>query len=312
MKRILVLAVMAALILTAGCGPSGSVEGYVFAPNGTDPVFGARVTVEGTRATGKSDESGHYIIQGVPLGERTVVAVKGAFRTEVAVTVAENTTAAAPNATLAALGKIGVVPGSYDEIGTILDQLGIAYVDLVGIHASDVFTTPSKLAEYAVIFFACGGDSGLDVDYDGAIITNMRNYIDDGGRIYASDWASNLVETLFPTKVTMLGNFGDAQTVTGTILNDDLKTLLGKSLCTVEYDLSVWSVIDSVASDVEVDIRGTFTYSDYDNPEPVSATKPLLIHFNYGDGGVVLTTFHNEANVTEDSLTILEQLAFGF
>lgn len=317
MKRFIVFAAIAFMVLAAGCGGGdgtvGTVEGYVKAPNGTDAIVGAKVTVQGTSLTATSDATGGYRIQGVPSGNQIIIAVKGAFRSQVTVSVTGGGTTGAPDASLTPLGKIGVVPGTYDNIGAVLDGLGIQYVDLQGVHINDVFTTPTKLAEYSVIFFACGGDDYLDPESDAAIITNIRNYVDNGGRLYMSDWAIEMVEQLFPQHLTLLGQSGvGSQTVTASITNPDLSALLGKSQCSIFYDLDAWIVIDSVASGVSTDLSGSVQYTNYDTGDTVTATKPLLVHFAYGDGGVILTTFHNEANVTADSLAILKQLMFGF
>lgn len=134
---------------------------------------------------------------------------------------------------------------------------------------------------------------------------------------------------------------GNSGKVTATVTDSGLASVLGKKEIEVNYDLGAWAVIDSVANGVKVHIRGPvniFDYSasavnleayqdiDYSDPksleeiqklnESISEStqktlkdKPFIVSFTHGKGEVLYTTFHNEAQKTEDMGKVLDWFA---
>ncbi|HCX71723.1 MAG TPA: hypothetical protein DHD79_10875, partial [Firmicutes bacterium] len=123
-------------ILLSGCSKSGTatVTGYIMAPNGEDPVVGATVSVKGKGISSNTNGVGKYTLFNVPTGKQTLLAVKGNFRVEFTVNVRNaGTTVEAPIAKLTTK-KIAVVPGSFDDIGTVLDNLDLDYTEFDSIY----------------------------------------------------------------------------------------------------------------------------------------------------------------------------------
>jgi hypothetical protein len=277
----------------------GTIKGLVYAPDNITPIVGASVTVQGNGKSATTDVKGAYTLAGVPAGNQKIIALKGSYRAEISVTVTEGQTVTAGGLSLAPTGKIGVVEGSYDNFRDILTSLKIKYE----IVSDSVFSNPAALSQFSVIFFECG----LDESFIGvpANITNLQNFVKQGGSIYASDWASSVIEAMYPDKISFAGTIGNEQTITANIADSEIKTMLGKSTASICFDLSSWVVIKSIATGVITDLSGTV-----DTTEGSKTNIPLMVHFPVDNGYVVYTSFHNEAQVTEDVKKILKHLAF--
>ena len=59
----------------------------------------------------------------------------------------------------------------------------------------------------------------MGLDPNEAIVANLKNFVNQGGSIYASDWASEVVEVMYPDKIQFLGLKGEKQTITASITN---------------------------------------------------------------------------------------------
>lgn len=134
----------------------------------------------------------------------------------------------------------------------------------------------------------------------------MQNFVAQGGSIYASDWAGSVIEEMYPKKIKFFGCEGEEQQINASITNPEIQALLGRKTATINFDLGAWAVIDSVAAGVTVDLRGTV--ETYDGRK---TNIPLMVHFPDGKGNVVYTSFHNEAQVTDDMKKILDYLVFS-
>lgn len=310
MRKIFLGVLAFTLLLTlAGCGgggeadpEAGTVQGYVFAPDQVTPIIGATVTAEGTGRTTATNAQGAYTLTKVPVGTRKIIAVKGSFRAETTVTVTKGQTTTAESLALDPIGQIGVVEGSYDDIGEVLTSLGVTY-DVIE-EPETTFADPMVLSDYAVIFFACGLNEWFL--YDEERVANLQNFVAQGGSIYASDWAGSVIEEMYPKKIKFFGCEGEEQQINASITNPEIQALLGRKTATINFDLGAWAVIDSVASGVTVDMRGTVeTYKG------LKENIPLMVHFSEGKGKVLYTSFHNEAQTTEDMEKILDYLVFS-
>lgn len=295
-------------IVLSGCSKSGTatVTGYIMAPNGEDPVVGATVSVKGKGISSNTNGVGKYTLFNVPTGKQTLLAVKGNFRVEFTVNVRNaGTTVEAPIAKLTTK-KIAVVPGSFDDIGTVLDNLDLDYTEFDSIYD----LTASVLDDYSIVFLACGGSDALYPDSnpaDRAVYDNLRAFVASGGGIYGSDWAAAAICSLFPEYISVVDYNGESQDLTVTVLDNDIKALLGKNTCTICYDLGAWVLIKvEDPSKVQVDVIG-----DPNTYEGIVEDSPLLVEFSYGSGSVIYTTFHNEEQVTPDGLKIIKHLVFS-
>lgn len=311
MKKFYLAIIMIMVFTLVGCGGGGgggtttgggTVTGSVYAPDNITPIVGATVSVQGTARSTTTNAEGKYTLTGVPTGSQTIIAIKGSYRAEISVTVTEGETVTAQQISLVPIGKIGVVEGSYDDISAILTTLGVTY-EVIG-DPSVTFNNSSVLSEYAVIFFECGllDDNFLYVE---TCITNLKNFVEQGGSIYASDWAYAVVEAMYPDKIDFAGRIGSTQDITANITDSEIQALLGKNTAEICFDLSAWVAMNSVKAGVVIDLSGTVATF-----EGTKNNIPLMVHFSQGNGYVVYTSFHNEAQVTEDVQKILKHLAF--
>ena len=221
--------------------------------------------------------------------------------------------------------------------------------------AMELLTDPNGLTQYDTLFLNCGFRT-IDPEtfnpnltdppneVDGVIAQNLRSFVYEGGSLYASDWAYLAVEEAWPEKIDFYppdppaedtrflhptagpsrgyptGYQEDYLKVFGRVTSDPLKNAIGKSLVEVDYNLSHWIVIDSVASDVTTFVRGDILLLDEvgSGRGPVLSDRPLLVGFEYGAGKVFFTTFHNESpdenlnNANADMFDILNFLVFEF
>jgi hypothetical protein len=285
-------------------GPTGTVTGVVRAANGVTPIQGARVTVQANYTNmpvDTTDTAGVYTLQGVPVGSQTIVATRGLFRATVTVNVAENQTTTAPPAQLQSTGRLGYVVGSFDRIQDIIgDTLGYAMEEV----DADSLGFAAVLSRYRAIFLNCGMDYGfLDVDTNAA--QTLRNYVSGGGSLYVSDWAQEVVRRMFPSDVRGFQRIGQSQVIHGRVVDAGLRAFIAKDSVQINYDLGSWEILDTLSTRPRILLRGD--YSTYSGPH---IDKPLAILIDHGQGRVVYTTFHNEANVTRDAVEVLTYFLF--
>ena len=305
-----------ALVVTA-CDSSedattGSVSGQVTAADGTTPIPGVtvslasagryrtetlgRLAVDGPSAI--TDSDGNFTLNDVPAGEQTFMAVRGNFQAtfELTVEADELTTLDAP-VELVSATRIAYVPGSWDSIEDIVTGLGY---EVTRISLADL-ADPAVTSRYGVIFINCGPQAG-QMPSDAAV-GNLRTYVQNGGVLYASDFAGAFVETTFPDDIS-LAQSGVAQSVTATVVEEDVRLFVdGRSEINIVYDQSGWVRVTELSDNVTVLLEGVVNSDD--NPP-----EPLAVLLEPGSGRVVYTTFHNEAGVTQDQLAVLRYFIY--
>ncbi|MFH1810391.1 MAG: hypothetical protein ABIJ09_16740 [Pseudomonadota bacterium] len=216
--------------------------------------------------------------------------------------------------------KLAVVTGIYDSIEHVIEDLGFTDVTLYGEEPGwhQTFFDPALLAQYDAVYFNCGLD---DTSLSYAVAASaLRTYVAQGGSVYASDWAYFLVEHSWPEQVdflladltrgdALLGATGDVQAeLHGSAVS---KTCGRQAL--ISFDLPYWAVMERVASSTELLASGTIeayaSESDWD-PSVVLDNAPLMIRFAPAQdlASVVFTSFHNEAQATDDMLCILKTM----
>ncbi|MEM2614669.1 MAG: dockerin type I domain-containing protein [Nitrososphaerota archaeon] len=168
--------------------------------------------------------------------------------------------------------KVAVSPTGYDEIQKVLDSLGISYTQL----AWDDLLKTSKIQEYSNLFINC---AIYVKDPPTTLVESIKKYVEEGGYIYASDFAGGIIEKAFPGKI-QFSKDGPVGIYPATITDKDLADEIGAKEINLDYDLPYWWIIQSTAPDVEVLVR-------------TSNFGPAVIRFRYGKGEVVYTNFHN-------------------
>jgi len=118
--------------------------------------------------------------------------------------------------------------------------------------------------------------------------------------LVASDWSYDLVEAVWPGKVTFLGEAegldsaqrGTSRSVVARVTDPDLADALGNDQLEVFFDFSYWTVMESVGNGVTVHMRGDVDYrADDGSGEQRLEDVPLLVSFEQGNGRVILSSF---------------------
>lgn len=210
--------------------------------------------------------------------------------------------AAVQHARAAVAEKVAVTPSGYDDIGDILSEQNITADEIQMTDLADI----TKLKQYEVVYINC---SKTTDDYAVASATALSQYVKDGGIIYASDYANSIIQTAFPGKINFYGTNGSASDfdsprvgssgkVTAKVVDSGLAAVLGKNMVNINFDLGYWAIIDSVASGTTVHVTGP------SSGDPSAAgllqDRPYVVSFSEGSGEVLYTSFHNEAQKTDD------------
>ncbi len=296
-------------IVSCGADNGGTIVLTFTAPNGTTPIAGADVSV--SNCTGKTDGNGSIQMMDVPAGSHTLTIKKGIFQvsTDVAVESGQELN----------LGKVSlspdakrmlVIPGSFDRIQDVLTRLGFVY-DSVDCGTFSSWSQDSVNA-YDYLFFNCGAGCNY---YD--LGDKLVQFLNSGNkRVYASDWSYDIAEAIDSSAIDFFGDdasYGSAQVgnegqVMAHVVDPDLQQALGRDSMLVNFDLGSWVVMTGVGPQTDVLIRGDAYITTHSGSDSTIYNAPFAVIYPYGQGKVLYTSFHNEAQNTQDMDVILEQM----
>lgn len=195
--------------------------------------------------------------------------------------------------------QLAVTPRGYDDIGQVLRELGEGYeFEQISL---DSLKDVSYLQRFQVVFINCSWRCLTQNVLKAA--SSIRRYVENGGTLYASDWAGELVQRAFPEYVRIANDRGEAQTVNATVIDDALASIVGRSL-SLRFNAPGWFPIESVAGNVTVYMIGSYR----DMSGLIHEGRPLLISFRHGNGFVVFTCFHNEPQLSDVEKKLLQFL----
>ncbi|MBI3897773.1 MAG: carboxypeptidase regulatory-like domain-containing protein [Gammaproteobacteria bacterium] len=304
---------------------------------------------------------GTFQLSGLVSGSTTLVIAKGLFKKTIVVTVATDGTVALskeqstlPNAETdgAQVPRIAIVTGAYDRMEDVFAKLGLGTVDANGrlMLGTERFTLYSgtgdllptsyrkfdvlladigELKKYDLIVINCG------TDYEDSLASadvraRLRQYVIDGGRIYATDLSYDFIEQPFPEFVDFAGSDEVAAgapehlsaaelgkegiTTNASVLDVSLSGWLGLSVtcgpnasnCVngdgtvhVEDFLGGWAVINGAHAGANVKFWTEGNVSWYSGPtltETTSGVKPLTLNFTVGAGKVLFSSYHTSGS----------------
>jgi hypothetical protein len=334
--------IAAALIFLSSCkkgeelNPNtvrGTVSGTVYSANRNKTIAFAKVSIEGSDTYQTySDNQGRFTLE-CPAGRQHIIISTGSgniFRCDFFTEVSGNTNREAPadSTVLEQTKRIAYVAGMFDSIQNIIvDSLGYTVDELTDVDLYDRTTLDS----FAIIFLNCGAMFSMNHD----IYINLDQYLDNGGNIYASDYAIDyLVGDGTPKRGhshssgdihktacmnPVLGGFiddsllchtkyGNMGVINGaTVLDPDMQTIFGSTI-DINYNLGSWAVLNHVETG---DPRFKVLINDGS-----TGYGPLLAGIHWGTGAtggnIMYTTFHNEANVTTDMVEVLQYVILNY
>jgi hypothetical protein len=307
----------------------GSIRGRICEPGG-GWVVGAYVytTYDSTgdgehdaRSEDETDVNGAFELSGLPTDTDYVVyAIKGSFEATFSVSVAGGLTEIPEEECMLEPPDIAVVSGDYDHIEDIIEGMGLEYTLFNGQFGSTEYLSflrdPAAMAEFDIIFLNCGISDTWIYSYREEVRLNIREFVDNGGSIYASDWAYYFVEVPFPMKLEFYGEdsiygmaqVGAAGNVSATVLDPSMEVIIGSAMAEINFDLDMWVVIEGVGAGTEVLLQGDVPIWDTWGSTYLY-NVPISARFDIGEGRVIYTAFHNEhAATTLDMTDILEEI----
>lgn len=243
-------------------------------------------------------------------------------------------------------GRVGVSLGDFDDVSAPLKRMDAAHRDFEGLisvatwddsfepanldlKVEDLFLGDNgqgQLSAHAAVFIGSGTRgfgarqyNSLDADdqlvQDERTQDNTQRFVNRGGPLLVTDWAYELVDTIWPEQMTFLvadprlvgdswtdldaAQVGRIGSVTASVVDADLAEYLGSDTLALDYPYSNFTVLESVGDDVTVHLRGDVSYRLDELSEPVDiADVPLLVSFRpEGERGgtVIYSTFHVDA-----------------
>lgn len=174
---------------------------------------------------------------------------------------------------------INVTEKRYDDVEPLLNDLGLK-------------TRSFKRYGFDcdMLFINCGAQH--DVNHK-----ELRSFVENGGSVYASDLASSTMIQAFPEIFQFRGNTGEVGNVKADVIDPELLSLGYKNFV-IFFDLSAWSVLNSVKGNII--LKGS-QRSKYPN-------CPLMVYTNFGRGYIFYTCFHTHSQTKENETILLKLL----
>lgn len=312
---------------------TGMIVGTICGPSDTggegEPLAGARVYVvqpiDGILYEDETLPDGSFIIAGIPTPQSglQVRAEKGGFvYTWDAVDVFS--IADAPDGTnlTASVGCQELVPdddrrylvvqGTFDKIEQVLSRMGLSNVDLLeGVPAdpSELWSTAAfsnyeTLSNYDAVFVNCGiSETDLVLGLNPAVKANLQRYIQEGGSLYVSDWAYDLIEQVWPERINFLGDdnlnsaaeHGEDGDYAADVLEPGLAEYVGADNVNIGFNFGNFAIVSQLASGVTTYLRSDIQYR-VNNGVSTLTDVPVTVGFSDGAGRVIFTSFHQESD----------------
>jgi hypothetical protein len=219
-----------------------------------------------------------------------------------------------------------VVNGFYDKIQNVLDRMELPNVTITEGNpvdpsspwAAGVFGDYAALNEYDAVFINCGvSESEFIGTPDPVVAQNLRQYVQQGGSLYVSDQAYDIIELVWPDRIDFL--FGDSDNSAAEAGADGLHTMdisepglrdfVGQDTIDIDFNFGYFAIINEVASGTTVYLRGDIPYN-VNNTVEVKQDTPVTVGFTDGapgvGGRVIFTSFHQESDATTGETEVLD------
>lgn len=281
----------------------GDLVGRICGVDGSGPVAGATVYVDTAsgRVQTTTDENGDFVLTCVPTGGVNITAESGSWSTSFPATVVDQqvTTIPGQQCLNPQSARVAVAWGEWDQIENILTTIGVSYTFYDSSQQQQLLTDPTEMAMYDIIFLNCGFNEHY---LDATAYQHLRDFVANGGSVYASDWAYDALEVGWPMFVdyyqddAVLQDAQDAGNFNGlvNVVEPSLQAALnGRSAVSIS---SCCTGIDSAGA-------GTTVYLEGDRLND-GGTHPFFVSFepSPGSGTVMYTDFHNNGQTDIDTV----------
>ncbi len=294
------------------CSPSGSVG----IPNAQVQAFFEDESTAEVEAL--SDGDGEYHLSVTREGTYTVVVEKGNYRSSAEAEYTPGLRLPVEDICIDASDvRIAVVTGEYDSIGMLITRLGFEVETYDGESVADPADMPllydlGEMLQYDIIFYNCGM-AELWYEDGSDVADNLQSFVNSGGSVYASDWASAIAEVIDRDAIAFAhedvdefngARVGATGVIDARVLDPTLNIVFGGRTAEINYELPGWVAVESIREDSQALLRGDHT----DEFGQTWTDVPLAVRYRSnreGGGEVIYTSFHNEAQATEDMFDIL-------
>lgn len=186
--------------------------------------------------------------------------------------------------------KIGVSRIGCDDMGAVLGKMGFRWTLI----KDGNFSKYQKIRNYTIVFINCNAGGSASANRK-----SLNEFVRNGGVLYVSDLSAPQITEAFPGKINF-GAGGIPQKVTAKITSDELARALNKDNVKIHFDLPFWIPVKSVSDDVDVYMKADVL---------IYGEVPIMVGFDYGEGHVVYTAFHNHSLPSEDETELLKIIA---
>ncbi|HEU0033783.1 MAG TPA: hypothetical protein VFQ53_24315 [Kofleriaceae bacterium] len=211
-------------------------------------------------------------------GNYTLIIQKGQFRIDQPIALSTGATALPPNMTTLPskwdpaagvyMPKVAMAQGTNDQIEDILAKLGFGTMSGNGFGSpvgdngakeieiysysgtgpgtvTYLLQNMDEMRKYHIIFFPCAVSmSGINTLLTNqTVLANIRRYVQEGGKLYVTDWSGELADRAFPHQIQLGDSGADSE---GTY---DPMTLTGTLTATGDADGSFYNLSDGKAVD---------------------------------------------------------------
>lgn len=322
--------------------PTGTLNGKVVAPDGIIPINGALVylTHEAPPPIQQKthcdhcveiDEAQPYVLSSTdgsftleaPVGSWLMVVQKGAFRRMRPIDVVEGEQQVDAMATRLPgtrnpaqgdeIPKMAVIQAVYDSIEATLTKLGVpgSSFDLFqgGTPAGISFlTSKEQLLQYHIVFFPCDVNWANAHLSDPQVKQNLRDFVEQGGRLYTTDYAYDVTRQSFPEPISWLEDTGEMDSAEAFYYSDvpatandqglaDWLTVQGIPTFTIQDAYTAIDVVNQYTGPDENGDTQTFDPKVWVSAEvPGYGVRPTTVSFQYGCGRALFSTYHTESD----------------
>jgi hypothetical protein len=199
--------------------------------------------------------------------------------------------------------RLAVTPKVYDDMGELLRKLGKPFDKYTEIQNIDLRNL-TRLKDFDVIFLTCAATNAQDIPQN----TALRQFVEQGGILYASDWRLDALRGAFPEyynqEAMKPGRAG--QNVVAQVKDPGLAEALGLKEVTLHFESPGWKPAAFQRDKVTLGLEGTYQSENFGEVRDA----PLLVKFPVGKGLVIFTSFHNNKQLTNITEKLLNYLVF--
>jgi hypothetical protein len=197
--------------------------------------------------------------------------------------------------------RLAVTPPRYDNMGALLTKLGAGYKH-TQVQDTDLVDL-KKLSEFDVLFLTCSASNTGNLKQN----TALRQFVERGGTLYASDLRFDAVAGAFPDYVDNRQRFqGRPGKVTADVVNAGLRDLIGKQV-PITFNAGGWKAAAFDRKKVTTFLEGNFQAS---GGLGQMTRGQFMVKFTCKKGAVIFTSFHNSAQNSAFETALLKYIVF--